>query len=68
MNRVISFTADGDIRVDGETSIEVIRCGVVLLTAEQALMAKSHGWKLDGKQPFTNETSPWLYSVRKNYK
>jgi hypothetical protein len=67
MNRVISFTGDGDIRVEGEMFTEVISCGVVLLTLEQARTAELHGWKLD-EQPFAKETSPWLYSVRKNYK
>jgi hypothetical protein len=67
MNRVVSFTNDGDIRVESESAIEVIQSGVVLLTLEQALMGKRHGWKLDGRrqQPFSKETTPWLYSVRR---
>lgn len=65
MNRVVSFTDDGDIRVESETAIEVLCSGVVLLTLEQAWIAVMvHGWKLD-KEPFSKETEPWLYSVRR---
>jgi hypothetical protein len=44
--------------------IDVIRSGVVLLTQEQARVAELYGWRLD-EQPFSKETTPWLYSVRK---
>jgi hypothetical protein len=65
MIRNVSFTGDGDIRVESESAIDVIRSGVVLLTLDQAITAKLHGWKLD-EQPFSKETTPWLYSVRKS--
>jgi hypothetical protein len=70
MNRVVSFTNEGDIRVESESvgrdvrTIDVIRSGVVLLTLKQAEIAKLYGWKMD-VYPFTKETTPWLYSVRR---
>jgi hypothetical protein len=64
MIRNISFTDEGHIRVESESTVDVIHRGVVLLTLDQAITAKLHGWKLD-EQPFSKETTPWLYSVRK---
>lgn len=69
MNRKISFTSTGAILVETEIATEVIQSGLVLLTLEQAREAIHHGWKLDNSlKPFSKETTPWLYAVRKGVK
>lgn len=65
MIRKISFTDTGAIRVESEISTEIISSGVVLLTWEQAEVAMMNGWKLVTGVPYTNETEPPLYAVKK---
>lgn len=66
MIRNISFVElTGAIRVETETNVEIISSGIVLLTLAQSREAIKHGWKLHGKEPFSKETTPWLYAVKK---
>lgn len=65
MNRKISFTKEGAIQVESESSIEIISRGIVLLTMKQAREAIKHGWEMDAASPFSKETTPFLYAVRK---
>lgn len=65
MNRKISFTNDGHIRVETSLYTEVISSGVVLLTQAQAAVARNYGWEPFGTQPFAVETDPPLWAVRK---
>ena len=67
MMRRISFTAEHAIRIESETSVEVVVSGVVILTAEQRDVAvQHHGWEAFGAGPISdNGTDPPLYAVRK---
>lgn len=63
MIRKISFTDEGNIRVETDTETTIISHGVVLLTKEQAQEAKQHGWQ-DWVTP-PSATVPPLYAVRR---
>jgi hypothetical protein len=65
MKRKITFTPEGHIHIESEFSVEIVRCGVVLLTSEQVAVALQHGWQRHGTRPFTTVTAPPLYAVRK---
>jgi hypothetical protein len=61
MDRKISFSESGTIVVEGETSIDYIEFGVVLLTLRQATEATRYGWENLGS---TNEQERELGLVR----
>lgn len=66
MIRNISFTPEGNIRIEGAHGTDIVSRGVVLLTLEQAREAvASHGWGWWGPQPAATETLPHLYAVKR---